>query len=402
MNTAFLSCVLLAFSPAAAADAPAAFEFKDAADHDGRTMIHYRAIDLRNSPPRPLEGDFKPTADVRYGLVPVGPTPEAALLIVWLAKAPGGPQLWLDANGDGKLAKDERHTMSASGLEIPISLVIQWKPTPTQVPRTLLLRRSAAGDGLRYAVRGYAAGTLELGGTKYAALLADANADGLFGTVGQDRVWIDLNQDGRFDALTEQFPLGRAIVNAGQTYVISSDTTASAVRARLRSGEVGKLRLDLGVKPAGKPGRFSVELISDLGELAVIDNLGQAIAVPAGEYYVSILTLELAHASGQTWTYVFQNHKQQPFAVPAGRETAVGLLANLAMEVGVNEYRPAEIRPGDAVSVMPRLVADPGLQLRSCDVSDPKSLRQLPERSAEIVLLSADGKQVHRGVTGFT
>jgi hypothetical protein len=439
MNTPFLSCVVMALSAApsaAAAEAPAAFEFKDAAECDGRTMIHYRTIEFRNWPARPLEGDFKLSEEspkllnqlsaallpqqkdakpgtARYGLIPVGPTPEAALAIVWLPSAPGGPEIWLDANGDGRLTKEERHKMSGGAIEIPISLAVQWQPTPKRVPRTLLLRRSAVNDGLRYAVRGYAAGTLELVGAKHAVLLADANADGLFDTVGQDRVWIDLNRDGRFDALTEQFPLGKAIVVTGKTYVISSDATASAVRARLRSGEEGKLRLDLGVKPAGKPGKLSVELVSDLGELAVIEKFGQAAAVPAGEYYVSMLTLELADASGHTWTYVFQNDKRQPFAVPAGRETAAAVLASLAMEVSVNRYGNPAIRPGDTVSVTPRLVADGGLQLMRCNIGEPDRApteggaptagwSQPAEGSAEIVLRTVDGKQVDRGVTGFS
>ena len=161
------------------------------------------------SPVRPL-GDRKFAAGALYGVVPVGPTPETALTIVWLPKAAGGPELWLDANGDGQLTDDERHVMKGRELEIPATITIQLKPKPKKVERTLVFRRSALGDGLRYTVRGYMQGRLSLGGKEYATLLIDGNANGCFDTVGQDRVWIDLNQDGRFDPLTRAISLGQA------------------------------------------------------------------------------------------------------------------------------------------------------------------------------------------------
>ena len=116
-----------------------------------------------------------------------------------------------------------------------------------------MFRRSALGDGLRYTVRGYMQGRLNLGGKKYATLLIDGNANGCFDTVGQDRVWIDLNQDGRFDPLTEQFPLGKPITHGGDVYVVRSDASASAVVANLRSAGQGKLRLTLAKKPPPPP-----------------------------------------------------------------------------------------------------------------------------------------------------
>ena len=167
-------------------------------------------------------------------MVPVGSQPETALTIVWLPKAAGGPELWLDANGDGRLADDERHVMSGRELAIPATIALEPKPEAKKVARTLFFRRSAVGDGLRYTVRGYAQGRLQLGQKSYAVLLIDGNANARFDSVGQDRVWIDLNEDGHFDGLTEQFPLGKPITLGKDVYVIRSDATASAVVANLR------------------------------------------------------------------------------------------------------------------------------------------------------------------------
>ena len=266
--------VLATDSPAA----PAAFEFKDSALYENRPVLQYRAIEFRDQPARPLGEDRKFADGAMFGLVPVGPKPETALMIVWIPKAEGGAELWLDANADGKLSDNERHVMTGRDLEIPATVTLQLKP-PIQAQRTLMFRRSAVGDGLRYTVRGYAQGRLNLGQKQYSVLLVDGNANGLFDTVGQDRVCIDLNEDGRFDALTEQFPLGKPITQGQDVYVISSDATASAVTANLRSAGQGKLRLTLGER-SNPSAKIAAELVSDLGELVVIDKLDEAISRP--------------------------------------------------------------------------------------------------------------------------
>ena len=240
-------------------------------------------------------------------MVPVGPAQETALTIVWLPKAAGGGELWLDANGDGRLTDDERHVMPGRELKIPATITIQLKPERKQVNRTLVFRRSALGDGLRYTVRGYMQGRVSLGGKQYATLLIDGNANGCFDTIGQDRVWVDLDQDGHFDPLTEQFPLGKPIAHHGETYVIRSDAAASAVVANLRSEGQGKVRLVLAKKPAAAG--ISAELVSDLGESVCIDKLDVAAPVPFGEYRLSSLQVAVPDACGQKWTYNFYSEE---------------------------------------------------------------------------------------------
>jgi hypothetical protein len=410
----------------AAAPAAAVFEFRDSASYQGRSVLVYRAIEFHDAPVRPLPGEFKPVPGALYGLVPVGPKPETALSIVWCPKAPGGPQLWLDANGDGRLSAGERHTVSGRDLAIPATITVQLAPQPKRVQRTLLFRRSTLGEGLRYAVRGFAEGTLALGRSRHRALVVDGNADGCFDTVGQDRVWIDLDGDGRFDALTEQFPLGKPIVKDGEVYVVRSDPLAAAVYATLRSAAQGRLRLTLAPPgcrgsastgaPRGYPvasgtprtsgtpraAKASAELISDLGELVAIDKLDQPVAVPAGEYRVSGLELEIADPAGQAWTYSFREEKARYYAVQTGKETAVTMLGKLAMtattDCGSSADKP---KPGETVVVSPRLVADESLYLSRCAIGNDSGPRST-EAAAEVLLVSPNGKTIDRGITGFS
>ncbi len=380
-----------------AADASGTFEFKDAAVYEKRPMLQYRAVEFRNTPVRPLGDERAFPSGTLYGVVPVGPKPETALTIVWLPEADGGPQLWLDANGDGRLADDERHAMKGRTLEVPATITAQFDPVK-KIERTLIFRRSSLGDGLRYSVRGYEQGRLQLGETKHAALLIDGNANGCFDNVGQDRVWLDLNRNGRFDPLTEQFPLGKPISFGGQVYVVSCDAAASSVQAKLRSAGQGKVRLKLAKNlPKSK---ISAELISDLGELVVIDKLDEAIAVPYGQYRVSALKLETPDAGGETWTYSFYNDKTKNYSVPTNHETTVTLLDQLDLNVSFG-YETTRPSPGQTLSIQPKLTADGTLYLSSCAVGGDANSRQA-EGNAEIVLLSPDGKVVSRGMTGFS
>lgn len=396
MHTALLG--LLAFCLGADA-APVAFEFQDTAVYEGRPMVHYRPIEFRNEPAQPLAGEYSPTPGALYGQLPVGPKSETAISIVWLPKADGGPILWLDANADGRLAADERHVASGKECEIRASIRVQTQPKAKSVERMLLFRRPTFGPGLRYAVRGYATGRLNLGGEEHSVLLADGNADGCLDSVGKDRVWIDLNRDGRFEGLTEQFPLGKPLTKAGQVYVIRSDPLAATVTANLRLPGEGKLRLTL---PAGrKAAKFSAELISDLGELVAVEKLDEPVPVPHGQYRVSWLKFQLTADDGQAWHYSFSRNQQRYFSVPLGQEVTIPLLEKVVMHVAC-ELKQGKARPSETVTARLDVLADDaGLSLASC-TRGGEDREQAAESSAEILLLSADGKTISRGMSGFS
>lgn len=396
---ALLFCCAAAWLGADPAAAPVAFEFQDAAAHDGRSMIHYRAIEFRESPVQPLAGDFSPTAGALYGQLPVGPAPETALGVVWLPEVEGGPILWLDANGDGRLTTDERRVVNEKEIEIPATITVAQEPELKRVQRTLSFRRPFLGTGLRYAVRGYAAGHLALGPDEHRVLLADGNADGCLDTVGQDRVWIDLDGDGRFDGLTEQFPLGKPLVKDKEVYVIRSDPLAAAVRANLRKPGEGKLRLTLA--GAHAVSKFSAELVSDLGELVAADKLNEPIPVPYGEYRVSSLKSQLTDSDGQKWNYSFSRRAERYFSVPIGQETTAPVLDQLAMQVTL-DLEKGRAAPSQTLTVRPQVVADGEmLYLSSCTIGEEDRFRSA-EASAEILLLSPEGKVVNRGLSGFS
>jgi hypothetical protein len=214
-------------------------------------------------------------------------------------------------------------------------------------------------------------------------------------------VWIDLNGDGHFDPLSEQFPLGKTIPYHGEVYVVRSDALASAVVANLRSAGQGKLRLVLPKKLSPRA-KIAAELVSDLGELVSIEKLNEATPVPFGEYRLSSLTLEAPDSNGQTWSYSFYSGRTKNYAVPTNKETTVTLLERLAMNVAL-EPNESKASPGRTLSIRPELIADQSLELRSCTLGKAGDMSPTrAEGNAEILLLGPNGKVVTRGLTGFS
>jgi len=286
-------------------------------------------------------------------LLPVGSSPDAALTLVWNPKASGGPQLWVDTDGDGKLTTEECYPFTKKEIEVPVKITVRTGAGMHRLPRVIVFRRSAVGDGLSYAVRGYAAGTLNLGGKGYAALLTDGNADGCFDTVGSDRIWIDLNRDGHFDGLTEQFLLGSPISIDGRIYIVRSNATASDVRIHPRSTAHGNVRLALTDKQRPPISDLAIQLVSDLGELVPIRDLNRPASLPVARYRVDSVMFRLTDVTGVIWSYRFVGGHRYNIVIEAGKESAATLLSGLALEMSVAPS--GAVAPGQRMDVTPHL-----------------------------------------------
>jgi hypothetical protein len=382
-----------------AKEAGAHFEFHDAATHDGRSILHFRRLEFANVPIRATTMAVPLPPSVLYSLLPVGSGADTGLCIVWNPKSPGGPVLWVDADGDGKLMPAERHVITGKEMDVPVSITAHGPRGVEHFRRTIIFRRPVFGDGLSYAVRGYAAGTLNIGGKPYAALLTDGNSDGCFNTVGSDRIWIDINHDGHFDGLTEQFLLGSAITVDGQAYVIRADAIASDVRVARRTTERGRARLTLSGRQVSGVGEVSVQLVSDQGDLEMIRDLRQPVSLPVGRYRVDSVAFRLADADGTSWSYQFVGGDRHHILIEPSKESAASLLQGLVFEMTLNPAN-GNVSRGQVVHVTPRLRTASGLYLANCQRA-AKDFAQPTECSAEIALKAQAGGPLDRAVSGF-
>ena len=315
--------LLFALAPGPA-QTQAGFQLLDVESVEGRSVVAYRPIELGPKPVRPLKRDEALPPGTVFGLATVGASPESALGVAWNPKGPDGPTLWLDADADGRLSRSERHTLQP-GKTLAIAATITGKnatteaarPAPASVHRTLLFRPGLLGEGPRFAVRGAMSGTLMLGEKSCRALLTDGNGDGCFGTAGVDRVWIDLDDDGRFDAVTERFPLGTPLTitttRGTKVFTIASDPWASSVAAHERDNRLGRLELALNRQWTASSSSsatpsiesVSVSLVSETGELVTILDLSKVHDIPVGRYRIASLELRMADQAAKVWSYTF-------------------------------------------------------------------------------------------------
>lgn len=401
-------------------DAGDLFAWVDATSHQGRDVLNYRAVVLRNEPPMMLEIDGdSDRARWRYGMVLVGSSPRTALALVCAPGSEAGGRIGVDGNGDGRIAADEWYTLTGDGgVDCSAAVRIAPEDTPGSnrpaddirtLVRTLIVQRDREGE-LRYAVRGCRAGRLTLGGASHAALLADGDADGLFHHAGKERLWIDLDNDGSFDPFVEQFALGRPVRVQGAAWIVSADPTGELVSARGRSEEMGELRVTLGVASSARPERVAIALVSDLGELVTIDKLDEPVKLPAGEYWASDLSLDLRDKEGALWHYMFSGRRGQSAKVTAAEAARLVLLDGLELDFESKVPAPPRAadgrgagrrgaKPADPVAYTPRLSARTGLELRGMTVQVGR--RQPNGRAAELTMTYGGGRSLRVGNSGF-
>jgi hypothetical protein len=378
------------------------FEFIDAESYDGRSVLHFQSVVLGAEPTRDIECDTTFDENTLYGLIPVGDTPEHALILVWSNFDEKRSVLWVDANADGRLAPEERHGLSGEPIELPVDVRYhaQGADQVTRLPRTLIIRRSPLERGLQYAVRGYRAGALRFGSADHAAILVDGNGDGLFDEAGVDRIRVDLNDDHRFDAFAEHYPLGKPIVVDGVIHAVRSDPPGENVRAQPRSSACGTLHLALREKLDAQVDHVEISLVSDIGELTRIDGLNEPVTLPVASYRVSYLSLRLKGADDQLWHYTFSGRRQHDIIVRADERTDAVLLENLEVDVKIEPSRFRSPLYRDYL-VTPNLNAPSGLYLTNCYVAPERGYPRRA-RDATLFVVTTGGDSVFDVRSGFT
>jgi len=373
---------------AAAAPPGSDWKFVDESARGDRSVVTFRTVELADAPSRPLHPDDRPPAGARFGSVGLGPGGKHRLGVVWHHDTGA---LWFDADGDGRYSAAERVTLGDKPHEAKVAVPFGGGERQT---RTVMIRKR--GDGLAWAVRGYTLGTVALNGKRVAAMLTDGDADGCFDGAGADRVWLDLDGDGAFDPLTEQFPLG-TVINAGGTAVlIRPRPDGLAVQARERPAESGTLTVDVVRLPKTEVVELAANYVSEFGELVVVRSADKSVSLPAGKYRVDSVRLKLADPDGRVWQYSFSSgERAHDVEVKQGAGTVHRLLDGLRVAATID----AAAAPGGAVQVQSDVHAG-GLYLTACEVADRFAGRGR-EVMAEIRLTEPGSVTLDRCEAGF-
>jgi hypothetical protein len=283
----------------------------------------------------------------------------------------GGLVLYADANNDRALEPSERLESHGPSWELSLSAWAEEGGQLERVPRRVSIRVGRTGLLLGYATLGYLEGEVEIGGKRLHARRVDADGNGFF-TDARDRLWIDLDGDGRWSAFDEQFLYAPVLRLGSGRYALHSDRLGHALALERIEG-LGHVRFRL---PAADGSarkdvlNLQATLIGKDGSSVGVRGHDEPVEAPIGEYRIGALTLSLsAPGGGEPWTYVFSE--------PGGRDAlAWHLLARDAelvldpigkldfkVEVKSDEPHP---KPGDGLSARIWLFSGDGLLINSC------------------------------------
>lgn len=371
-----------------------------------------RAIALANEKPDDVkeEAEYR-GASRRYAQLRYGSPSAPRVAIVVDQIAPGEVDLYVDTNRDRTIAADERCTGEGRLWRVPLDMHYARRDEFDVYPRELVFRLGSTGRTLSYAAAGFLEGTLPLPeGEGILVRRMDGDANGFF-TDSQDRLWIDLNGDGRWDAVEEQFLYSPILTLAGERYSLRSDERGTRL-ALARLEGTGTVRLTVHQKPSpaskeagvlGRVAEIAVTLVGRDGSAVGLRGANAEATVPIGEYRVSAVACTLDDpAGGASWNFVFSDNQggdaKRWHELKKGDRLTIDPLEKIEFAAGHWQTGGA-CRPGDDLTFQPKLLTIDGLLINTCYRGSHDTGRD--GTCATIKLTASDGALLSTAQSGF-
>jgi hypothetical protein len=359
----------------------------------------------------------------RYARVRFGSASSTRVTIVVDVIGSGEVDLYADTDRNLKIDDRDRATAAPSAAgphceriwRLPLSVALVEKDAVRTVPRAVVLRLGASGQTLGYAAAGYLEGKITIGGDEknnnrpprpVAVRRVDGDGNGLLADA-QDRIWIDVNRDGRFDPGSEQFLFSSVLNLEGARYVVLSDELGARMAVEPLAG-TGVFRLANkrnGPSSAIQAVESHATAISRDGSVFGLTG-NEPATVPAGEYRLGTVTVSLDDPkTGQRWSFVFSDGgaKAQPRWYKVEKDSVVTIdpIGTPILELMLRD-KTSSARPGEEVAVQPALYTGDGLVIVVAYCGNPVSPAIQEILGARIALLTADGTTLATAHSGFS
>jgi hypothetical protein len=341
----------------------------------------------------------------RYAQVRFGSAGSVRVTVVLDEVGPGDVDLCVDANRDRKINQHDRvsSTKGSTGRDIqwrlPLDVAMVQGEEMKTTPRAVVFRLGATGRTLGYAAAGYLEGTVTMNGKVHAVRRMDGDGNGLL-TDAQDRVWIDLNDDGRWDASVEQFLYATILNLDGARWVLRSDPLGTRLALEPLLG-TGTVRLAL-KKPAAA--ELHATLVGRDGSAFGLTG-EEAATVPVGEYRLGTVTATFSDPQGgQSWSFIFSDNgaKPDPKWHSLGKDAQLSLdpIGALEMELSITD-KLKTARTGEDIALQPLLYTGDGLLINVGYRGNPVSPSAQENLGAAITLATTDGQTLATAHSGF-
>ena len=156
---------------------------------------------------------------------------------------PGRANLYVDADRDRTIDAHDQVKGDGNTWRLGLDCAVVEGNSLSLHRRTVLLHLGQTGRTIGVATCGYLEGHVALDGAEVRVRRMDGDANGFFAD-SQDRLWIDVNRDGKWDPLEEQFLYAPVLQLAGNRYATRSDALGQRFALERLEG-TGTVRLAL-------------------------------------------------------------------------------------------------------------------------------------------------------------
>ncbi len=391
----------LALVPGAYADSAGSWRYVVPKDGDPFAHPQPRAIALSAARPADLKESvrYRGTKQ-RYARLVYGTGRTAPVTVVIDEVGPREIDLYLDADRDGEITAKDLVAGAKLTWRAPLKAVVHAGDDVQELPRVVCFRYGPVSRTLAVATCGYVEGKARLGGKDISVRRTDGDANGLFADA-QDRVWVDVNNDGKWDAAEEEFLFAPLLRLGGQRVALRADAFGKRLAFAPLEG-TGRLKLALpaAIRPE-QVREVSATFQSRDGVVATIRQAAGEVPVPAGEYRVSSLLLTL-QGDGPTWGYVFSDSGGKgPRWHKLAKDATVAIDPVGKLDFTATAGEGGKCKPGETLTVRPLLYTGEGLLIerayRGAFASGPFD----EGCHARVSLAGADGKALASTTSGF-
>jgi hypothetical protein len=307
----------------------------------------------------------------RYAQLRFGNANSVRVTVVVDEVGPSVVDLYVDTQRARRIEDKDRLAGNGPTWRLPLEAAFLDGNTLHTVPRTVVLRYGHFSKTLAIAAAGYVEGSVQLAGRTHRARRTDADGNGLFSDP-RDRLWIDLDDNGRWDSADEQFLLSPILAIGSDRYAVRADERGARLSLDRLEGE-GKVRL--AVKPAAFRSRvldLTATLVGRDGSALTLQGTDEAL-VSVGEYRLHTVTVVLSDpAGGPRWTYQFSDAGAKPgehwYKVPRGGSVTIDPIGKLEFRNGL---KTATAVPGKSLDLQPELYTGDGLFIVYCVRGSP-------------------------------
>jgi hypothetical protein len=307
--------------------------------------------------------------------------------------------LYVDADRN-RLIEDKDRVPGTGPWRVKIDAALVEGKQLNLFRRTVIFEYGAVSRTIRYATCGFVEGKTAFEGRAVSVRRVDGDGNGLFSDP-TDRLWIDLNDDGKWDPLTEQFLFAPVLRLQGTRYIVRSDAAGSRLSLQKLEG-TGTIELQVeNPKTAEAIIELSACLVGRDGSVVSIQGNKAQQTVPVGDYRLSTLAITLMDSSGaEPWHFLFSDTDDRAawHAVARDHLCSIDPIGQLELKPGL---KGRTYRPGNDINLQPALFTGSGLLINSAYRGQQAGFGGYGGPGALISLCESGGNQLSTAFSGF-